>query len=207
MKIGLFGGTFDPPHIGHIKLAQEAQKKVELDKIIFIPAGDPPHKTKKHITDKQHRLNMARLAAGVMDAAVSDWEILREEKSYSLETLRHFQEESPANEFFLIIGADSFRDLPLWWHYRELMALCAFVVVTRPDVPEESLLSRFQGDEKPPRVFFLDGVSVDISSTEIRTRVAEGKSIADLVPIEVLSYIKAHGLYTKDGGNHGDREY
>ncbi len=207
MKIGLFGGTFDPLHWGHIKLAEEAKNVLSLDKMIFIPSGEPPHKQGRQVTAKHHRLAMAKLGAKIVGAEVSPWEMEREGRSYSLETVQHFKECYPNDELFFVIGADSFRDLPLWWHYRELMALCQFVVVTRPDVPKESLLSRFAGDEKPPRVFFLDRASVDISSTEIRKRLSEGKDIKDLVPPEVLSYIKTKDLYTEDGGNHGDRQH
>ncbi len=195
MKIGLFGGTFDPLHNGHIKVAQEAKNRLQLDRIIFIPSGDPPHKTDRKITDKEHRLNMVKEAVEPIGASVSDWELRRPEKSYSVETVRHFQAEFPEDEIYFIIGADSFRDLPSWWHYRELLSLCTFVVVTRPDISEESLLSRYAGDETPPRVFFLDGILMDISSTEIRQKAEEGKDISRLVPESVNRYIVSHQLY------------
>ncbi len=198
MKIGLFGGTFDPPHNGHLKVAQEAKNHLQLDRIIFIPSGDPPHKTDRQITDKKHRLEMVKMAAEQEGAFVSDWELTRERKSYSVETVRHFKETYPQEELFFIIGADSFRDLPSWWHYRELMSLCSFVVVSRPDTEKSSLLSRYQGDETPPRVFFLDHIFMDISSTEIRQMASEGKDISRLVPEMVNTYILNHRLYTKE---------
>ncbi len=195
MKIGLYGGTFDPLHNGHMRVAQEAKNHLQLDRIIFIPAGDPPHKAGKKITDKQDRLNMVRLAAEAAGAEISEWELSRREKSYSVETLKYFQSLYPADELFFIIGADSFRDMPTWWHYRELMELCTFVVISRPDIEKDSLLSRYQGDEKPPRVFFLDGILMDISSTNIRKMVSEGKDISRLVPPAVYQYIQSRGLY------------
>ena len=195
MKIGLFGGTFDPLHNGHIKVAQEAKNRLQLDKIIFIPSGDPPHKTDKKVTDKRHRFNMVKEAVEPVGAFVSDWEMNREEKSYSVETVRHFQAEYPEDDIYFIIGADSFRDIPTWWHYRELMSLCTFVVVTRPDVSEESLLSLYAGDEIPPRVFFLEGIFMDISSTEIRRMAKAGKDVSHLVPESVNRYMVAHQLY------------
>ncbi len=195
MKTGLYGGTFDPLHNGHVKVAQAAKNNLQLDRIILIPAGDPPHKTGKEITAKEHRLAMTRLVAETVGAEVSDWELLKTEKSYSLETVRHFCEQYPEDEIFFIIGADSFRDLPTWWRYRELMTLCNFVVVSRPDVPEDTLLSNFAGDEAPPRVFFLDNILVDVSSTQIRRMVKAGEDISRLVPPEVLNYIESKGLY------------
>ncbi|MBR7164442.1 MAG: nicotinate-nucleotide adenylyltransferase [Clostridia bacterium] len=195
MKTGLYGGTFDPLHNGHMKVAQAAKNHLQLDRIIFIPAGDPPHKTEQTITDKAHRLAMVRLAAEKEGAFVSDWELLKTEKSYSTKTLQHFKELYPEDEIYFIIGADSFRDLPSWWHYRELMRLCNFVVVSRPDVDKSTFLSRFSGDEAPPRVFFLDNIFMDISSTKIRQMVKEGEDISRLVPPVIAEYIEAKGLY------------
>lgn len=195
MKIGLYGGTFDPIHNGHIKVVQAAKIFLQLERIIFIPAGDPPHKTGKRITAKEHRLAMVQKVATLVDAQVSDWELLKQEKSYSVETVRHFQAEFPDDEIYFIIGADSFYDMPTWWHYEELMALCNFVVVSRPDYEKELLLSKFKGSEKPPRVFFLDDIFVDISSTDIREKVAGGKDISKLVPPEVSAYIERYHLY------------
>lgn len=195
MRIGLFGGTFDPIHNGHIKAAHTAARDLRLNRLILIPAGDPPHKTGRVITDKLHRLAMVQKAAEAEGFSVSDWELNRREKSYSLDTIRHFTAIYPEDELFFIIGADSFRDLPKWWHYRELMALCVFAVVSRPDVPRETLLSQFCGDEKPPRVFFLNDVAVDVSSTQIRAMAARGEDVSSLVPPTAAEYIKTHKLY------------
>ena len=195
MKTGLFGGTFDPIHNGHIKVAQAAKNSLGLDRVIFIPAGAPPHKTDKKVSDKEHRLLMTRLAADAVGAEVSDWEIRQDKKSYSVDLVRHFKEQLPEDDLFFIIGADSFRDLPLWYRYRDMLLMCTFLVVSRPDVPKETLLSKYAGDEIPPRVFFLDDILVDISSTDIRQTVAEGGDISRLVPPEVLEYIKTHELY------------
>ncbi len=199
MKTGLFGGTFDPIHNGHIKVAQAAKNSLGLDRVIFIPAGAPPHKTDKKVSDKEHRLFMTRLAADAVGAEVSDWEIRQDKKSYSVDLVRHFKEELPEDELFFIIGADSFRDLPLWYRYRDLLSMCTFLVVSRPDVPKETMLSKYAGDEKAPRVFFLDDILVDISSTQIRETVADGGDISRLVPPEVFDYIKTHKLYTNGG--------
>lgn len=195
MKTGLFGGTFDPIHNGHIKIAQSAKQRLELDRIIFIPSGDPPHKTDKKVTEKHKRLAMVEAALSQTDILISDWEVRQDTKSYSVELIKHFQAEYPEDELYFIIGADSFRDLPTWWHYRELLAMCNLVVMARPDTDKQELLSRFEGTEIPPRVFYLEGLLMDISSTQIRKMVAEGKDISHLVPQSVDFYIKNQGLY------------
>ena len=199
MKTGLFGGTFDPIHNGHMKVAQAAKNSLQLDRVIFIPAGDPPHKADKKVTDKKDRLNMVRLAVESEGAQVSDWEICQNKKSYSVDMIRHFQSLYPEDELYFIIGADSFYDMPTWWHYRELMSMCSFVVIARPDIDKAALLDCYAGDETPPRVFFLEDLLMDISSTQIRELVAEGKDIARLVPPAVHSYIQIHSLYTNGG--------
>ncbi len=195
MKTGLFGGTFDPIHNGHIKVAQSAKQRLGLDRIIFIPSGDPPHKKDKQVTDKYKRLAMVEEALSGTDISVSDWEVQQDAKSYSVELIKHFQKEFPEDELYFIIGADSFKDLPTWWHYRELLSLCTLVVMARPDTDKQALLSRYEGTEVPPRVFYLEGLLMDISSTQIREMVAEGKDISRLVPQSVAFYIKNQGLY------------
>ena len=195
-KIGLFGGTFDPIHNGHIKVAQTAIDKIGLDMVIFIPSGQPPHKTKKQISDKQTRLEMTQLAIqDIPYFKLSDYELDKQNLSYSVETVKHFLDEYPGDTFYFIVGADSFSDLPTWYGYRDLMELCCFVVISRPDTKKEELLARFEGNEKPPRVFFIDDVFMDISSTQIREMVAEGNNIIELVPIKIYEYIIKKSLY------------
>ena len=195
MKTGLFGGTFDPIHNGHLKVALTAKNQLGLDRIIFIPSGNPPHKTDKKVTDKERRLAMTRLAVKETGALVSDWEVRQENKSYSVDLVRHFMQESPDDEFYFIIGADSFYDLPTWYHYRDLMDICRFVVISRPDTEKSQMLDLFEGTEKPPRVLFLDDLNLDISSTQIRRMLGEGKDVSHLVPKPVLDYIKNQNLY------------
>jgi len=201
VKIGLFGGTFDPIHNGHMKVAQAAKNFLQLDQVLFIPAGDPPHKADKKISNKEVRLAMVRLAAEPEGALVSDWEIRQEKKSYSVDMIRHFRELYPADELYFIIGADSFYDMPTWWHYRELLGMCTFVVIARPETNRDDLLARYSGDEVPPRVFFLEDLLVDISSTQIRKLAAEGKAFSHLVPPAVHAYIQTNNLYTNGGEN------
>lgn len=198
MKIGLFGGTFDPIHNGHLKVAETAKARLRLDKIVLVPSGTPPHKTGRRVTEKKDRLAMASLVAEKADLLLSAWELEREEKSYSVDMVKHFRSVYEGDELYFIVGADSFYNLPAWYRYQELMELCTFVVVSRPETEREKLLERFSGTEKPPRAFFLDGVCVDISSTEIRNRIRCGQDISSLVPPEVLQYIKRQGLYREE---------
>ncbi len=195
-KVGLFGGTFDPPHIGHIKVLTEAQKRLGLDSLILIPAGGPPHKANKRVTDRSHRLHMAELAfSGLPDCRISEYEIRKQTPSYSVDLVKHFRQKLPDCELYFIIGADSFADLPTWWHYRELLTLCRMIVVSRPDTEKAELLQKFEGNETPPRVFFLDNVHMDISSTQIRALIYANKDVSELVPENVRQYIKENHLY------------
>ncbi len=195
-RIGLFGGTFDPVHNGHLAIAEEAKTQLSLDRIILVPAGDPPHKAKKKVTDKAHRLKMTELAfAGKDGFSVSEYEIEKEGPAYSVDLIRYFKEQYPEDELFFIIGADSFRDLPTWWRYQELLRLVNFIVVSRPDTKKEELLSLFSGEEKPPRTFYLKEIAVDISSTQIRALVYRNEDISGLVPEEISKYIAQEKLY------------
>lgn len=195
-KIGLFGGTFDPVHYGHISLANRVLNEFSLDEIIFIPSGNPPHKAEKNVTEKQHRFNMVQLA--VSDSpqfSVSDYELNNDRLNYSYITISHFKEENPKDEIYFIVGGDSFRDFPSWKNYRTLISLCAFIVVPRPGVAPAGYFKNFHGDEAPPRVFFLSGFSCGISSTSIRRLLADGGIIKGLVPQSVEQYIKTNNLY------------
>ena len=196
-RIGLFGGTFDPIHIGHTDIAEIVKEKLNLDKIIFIPAGNPPHKTDKDVTDKIDRFNMVKLATEKYDSfCVSDYEINKAERSYSVNLLKYFKEIYFEDELFFIIGGDSLYNLPAWWHYEELISLCSFVVVSRPDQYEkEHLLDKFSGKEKPFRAFFIDDIKIDISSTAIREKLKKGQNVQNMLHESVYGYIKDNRLY------------
>lgn len=196
-KIGLFGGTFDPIHCGHIALARRVLETFSLDEIIFIPAGTPPHKRSEGVTDSNHRFSMVKKAiSGESRFSVSDFEINRNEPNYSYITIGYFKERYPDDEIFFIIGGDSFRDLPLWKNYETLLSMCSFIVVSRAGVAPESYFEKYSGCELPPRVFFLKDFLYDVSSTEIRDRIAEGQEISSLMPSGVSEYIKTNKLYT-----------
>lgn len=195
-RTGLFGGTFDPVHKGHILVAEIARRQMDLDEVIFIPAGKPPHKTDKKIESNDDRLNMLLLAtADKPYFKVSDFELKQKEKSYSVNLIRHFKEELKGAELFFIIGADSLYNLPKWYHYEELMEMTNFIVISRPQVKKENLLDNFSGEEKPPRVFFIDDVFIPISATEIREQLKRNENAEEYLDKSVLNYINVNELY------------
>ena len=195
-KIGLFGGTFDPIHMGHIALAKRVLEQFGLDKIIFIPAGNPPHKSAKKITDKQHRFNMVKLATeNEPSFLVSDFELLSDKPNYSYITISHFKQQYKSDEIFFIVGGDSFRDFPDWKNYKTLLSLCTFIVVPRPEIAPSQYFEKFRGDETPPRVFFLKNFAMPVSSTLIRKNLQTAKRDFSQLPLAVTEYIKTNKLY------------
>lgn len=195
-KIGLFGGTFDPIHMGHIALAKRVLEQFGLDKIIFIPAGNPPHKSAKTITDKAHRYSMVKLATeNEPSFLVSDFEILSSQPNYSYITISHFKQQYAGDEIFFIVGGDSFRDFPDWKNYKTLLSLCAFIVVPRPEIAPSQYFEKFSGDETPPRVFFIENFSFPVSSTNIRKSLQKGMDVSLQLPPFVAEYIKTNKLY------------
>ncbi len=201
-RIGIFGGTFNPIHMGHLIMADEVCKRHHLSKIIFMPAYIPPHKYVDDLAEAQHRYEMIKAAIGNKSKfEVSGLEIIREGKSYTIDTiqeiLNHYGEDS---EIFLIMGADSLNELELWKEIKKLSQLCHFVIVNRPGFKTEAsarlveiIGSTSISDLERLRIEISP---VDISSTNIRERVNDGVEIKGLVPECVEAYIKEHGLYS-----------
>ena len=198
-RIGLFGGTFDPPHTGHIELAKRVLDDFDLSKIIFIPAGNPPHKQEKKKTDKTHRYEMVKLAIqGFSQFEVSDFDVKNEKPNYSYITIDHFKKEYPNDEIFFIIGADSLRDLPLWMNYKTLLTMCTFIVVPRPGVERQDYFVKYALDDPKPRLLFLEDFAYDLSSTELRNKLAKGTAVDTDLPDGVKEYIEKNKLYPKE---------
>lgn len=212
MKWGLFGGTFDPVHFGHLRAAQELIALLGLDLVIFIPAAEPPHKTSRVITPFEHRLQMVRLAIeGNHQFSFSDVENERPGKSYSIDTVRHFLESPDHPELYFITGQDAFDAITTWYHWDKLLGLCHFAVMTRPGYENRGLdhilpreiASRYIYDEdndlfNDPRgrsVFFRKTTFLDISSSDIRARIERGRNVRYLLPDSVIRYIEANRLY------------
>lgn len=198
-KIGLFGGTFDPPHTGHIALAKATISEFLLDEIIFIPAGNPPHKTNKKVSGKAHRFEMVKMAiAGKPGFLISDFEIKNEKPNYSYLTIEHFKSKYPDDEIFFIIGADSYRDFPLWKNYPDILSLCTFIVLNRNDADLEEYFKKYRESSPLHRALFLNDFSYDVSSTELREKMLSGKDCKNLLPDGVYEYIKKNNLYHKE---------
>jgi nicotinate-nucleotide adenylyltransferase len=201
-RIGIWGGTFDPAHIGHLLIAERAREQLQLDQVRWIPAAVAPHVELKDATEAKHRLAMVQLAiSGNAGFVCDDRELNRGGKSYTIDTLQEFHRELPDTELVLLIGADSLREFSKW---REPAAICqaaSVVVVARGGQPEPdlSLLSAFLPQPKNIDQLRKDNLlqmpQMELSSTEIRSRVASGKSIRYMVPAAVEAYIVEHGLF------------
>ena len=203
-SLGILGGTFDPIHMGHLRMAEHVFQRMELEQIIFIPAYVPPHKLGQDFAPAAYRYAMTELAvADNPHFIVSDMEIKRTGVSYTIDTIRELHRQYADKELHFIIGADSVAQLHTWHNIEEMLEMTTFVAVWRPGYEgamEE--LVRHLGQRARERVLLLDTPVYDISSTEIRTRIREGRSLAGLVPGSVEKYIFEHGLY---GCLTGDR--
>jgi nicotinate-nucleotide adenylyltransferase len=192
-RLGLFGGTFDPPHLGHLALAEWARDRLRLDRVIFMPAGQPPHKRRRDLLGIEHRLAMARLAVrGAAGFEVSTLEAGREGPSFTLDTLRELRLRNPGDRWFLLMGEDSLADLPHWHEPAEVVRLATPVVAARPgrSVPR---VSRIFG--RPLR--WLDNPGIEVSSSVVRARARAGRTVRYLVPDAVARYIARHRLYAR----------
>ena len=200
-RIGMLGGTFDPIHAGHLALARVALDQLGLDRILFVPAGQPPHKRGRPITPAEDRLAMVELAvAGESRFAVSRIEIDRPGPSYTADTadvlLAGPETDEPPIELTVVLSAESFVDLPSWHEPARLLRLARIAVAPRPGHPAPTpswLAQRLPGFVD--RVDVLEGPHLDISASDIRARIAAGRSIEGLVPPPVVDYIEAHHLY------------
>jgi len=187
MKIGILGGTFNPIHIGHLILAEEAREKLGLDRIIFVPAYLPPHKDNSDIALAKDRLAMVKLAiSGNQYFSVSDLEIKRDGRSYTIDTMKEFKNIYPHDELYFIIGSDLLKYLDDWKDLVEIIKMVKFIVATRPGYPLEKI---------PPYISTVAIRAVDISGFEIRRCLKEDKSFRYLVPELVYKYIIKNNLY------------
>jgi nicotinate-nucleotide adenylyltransferase len=198
MRLGIYGGTFDPVHFGHLLLAEQCREQCGLDQIWFVPAGTPPHKQDTGITPGPRRAEMLEFAlAGYANFAVNTLEIKRSGPSYTVETLRHLRQEHPEHELFLLVGTDSLEDLPLWRAPAEIAALATLVVANRGNAPQPDLepLRLHLGTEAVDRIQVAQMPGIDFSSRDIRRRVQQGQSIRYMTPRAVEQYILEHRLY------------
>ncbi|MFO7983610.1 MAG: nicotinate-nucleotide adenylyltransferase [Desulfuromonadales bacterium] len=212
MRIGILGGTFNPVHLAHLRIAEEVREGCGLDQILFMPAAVPPHKAVAEKVPFRHRLAMVEAAVADNPAFVaSDLEGRRSGKSFSVHTLEILREKNPGADFYFLMGMDSFREIDSWYQYQRLFDLAHIVVTSRPDVPSGDPMSlvpvamadQFCYDsaakslrhQSGKTVIFFTETLLDISSTDIRHKVDEGLSIRYLVPPQVEDYIIENGLY------------
>jgi nicotinate-nucleotide adenylyltransferase len=199
-RIGILGGTFNPVHLGHLIIAQNALEKYELSKVLFVPSATPPHKKASALASATHRVAMLN---SVIESdprfEVSDIEVVRKGPSYSVDTVAQLREMHPGAELYFIIGSDSLTELHMWKEIRKLLTMCTFVTFARPGSSISAITPERLKLEAPWPERLLAKVSslhmVDISSSEIRYRVAEGMSIRYLVPQAVEIHIAENHLY------------
>jgi nicotinate-nucleotide adenylyltransferase len=200
MRIGIFGGSFDPVHFGHLLLAEVCREQCSLDEVWFLPAASPPHKRYRALSAAGHRVAMLELAIAGHDAfRVSSLEIERGGVSYTVQTLRELKHQQPDNDLFFLMGADSLRDLPMWREPAEICRLAIPVVVRRRSAPEpdlDVLCQVVDGDRlEAIRNCQAEMPLVDFSSTEIRQAIAHRHSVRYQTPRAVEKYIETNNLY------------
>lgn len=218
MRLGLLGGTFNPVHNGHLAIAHQTRRALLLDRILFIPTGDPPHKPSRDLAPAKDRSEMVRLAiAAEPSFALSEVETARPGKSYSVDTVRLLQQESgPQARLFFLIGLDAFLDFPSWREPESLLNLCSFVVISRPGTAfralsalpllpplpvkaladlDEGRMSTLEIPVGNRHLICLRLPPSEVSASHIRARIKQGLSVANLLPPPVESYILHHHLY------------
>ncbi len=213
MRLGVFGGTFNPIHVGHLRAVIEVQETFTLDRLLLIPSANPPHKGAEDIAAAEDRLQMVRLAVqGLPSLEASDVELARSGLSYTIETLQYFHNYfGPESVIHFVVGVDAFSEITTWKSYHQLFATAHFIVMTRPgstlnnlerfihthisrDYQYDTTASRY-GHPRWCSIFCLNITHLDISATQIREWIRQGRSIRFLVPATVEAFIKTRGLY------------
>lgn len=213
-RIAIYGGTFDPVHLGHLQVARSVSRIFAIDQFLFVPAKLAPHKMDREVTSAFHRHAMLSLATQDDEKiCVSTFELERGERQYTVDTLAHFREQYPGVDLFFVMGADSWSEITTWRDWQRLRSLASLIVVTRPgydiaikNADQELMASvvDLRGSSGPAslgqtsqKVFVTDAVQLDISATDIRRAAREGQEekLAELVPQEVADYIQKYGLY------------
>lgn len=197
MRIGIFGGTFDPPHNGHIRLAESALLQLELHRLLWVLTSDPPHKKDQRITSLEHRLLMSEMILNDHPRLeLSRVDIDRPGPHYALDTVRAIRLDHPKAVIIYIMGGDSLLDLPSWYRPEEFIQACDEIgVMHRPENPTDTSILETILPGLKEKIHRLDAPLVEISSSEIRQKIAAGEEIKDLLPASVYNYIKINHLY------------
>jgi nicotinate-nucleotide adenylyltransferase len=205
VRVGLFGGSFDPIHQGHLEPVLEAQRALALDRVVYLPTASPPHKRRRSFAPALARYAMVELALlDHDDVVVSTHELTLDRPAYTVETLAHFRAAEPASELFLILGGDSFLEFSTWVRWREILDLARLVVLTRPGFQAVDATTGTSPELAPElraavasgKVHFVENVPLAVSSTEVRRRLAAGETIPEgwLAP-RVVRYLSKYRLY------------
>jgi nicotinate-nucleotide adenylyltransferase len=196
MRLGILGGTFNPPHLGHLICAQEAYLQLQLDRLMLIPARLPPHKPVEDEPGHRHRLELCRRAvAGDERFEVSELEMVRDGPSYTVDTLEELKSKAPESELFLIVGGDVAAGLPHWRQPERVLSFATVAVAKRRGTSKDAIDRALQSIRGGERAEFFRMPRIGISSTMVRSRARAGKPIKYIVPDAVASYIQEHGLY------------
>lgn len=198
-RFAILGGTFDPIHFGHISVAEAVLNRTNVEKVIFIPSGKPPHKEHEGVTDGGVRLEMTRLAVeNYEDMEVSSIEIDRDGMTYTVDTVAQLKEMLGSEvEFKFVTGADAIHYITTWKDYKHLLHMCSFIAVTRPGYNKDAMVREIEQMEDYFRcdIEFIEIPPVNISSSQIRQNISSGISIQGMVPKKVVEYIFEKGLY------------
>ncbi len=195
MKIGIMGGTFDPIHNAHIITARFAAEQYGIERMMFMTSGNPPHKS--GVTDKYIRNRMTELGVDG-EFEVNTYETDKTDYSYTLHTLRHFKETNPNDDIYFIIGEDSLKDISKWHKPQEILKLCTLLVFPRTSLKSLNELIKQTETELDGEILPVDSPVMELSSTMIRRRIEDGKSVKHMIPDKVLKYIEENGLYKKE---------
>ncbi|MDX6649608.1 MAG: nicotinate-nucleotide adenylyltransferase [Solirubrobacteraceae bacterium] len=195
-RLGILGGTFNPPHVGHLLCAQEARVRLDLDAVLLMPVASPPHKPLRDDPGPERRLEMCRLAAAEEDwLEASDLEVSRGGPSYTVDTLEALHDSHPEDELTWIAGGDMALSLPAWRDPERVLSLARFAVAERGEARRADIERALAGLEGRHSVVFFEMPRIDVSSSTVRDRVAAGLPVRWLVPDAVGAYVREHGLY------------
>ncbi len=214
-RLGLYGGTFDPIHNGHFKVAEAVLKSFAMDRMLFVPAYTPPHKRGQQISSPYHRQAMLALAtADAPQMFISTIELESPSRPYTIETLQRLQSDHTGSQLFFVMGADSFKDITMWREYERILSEYDVIVATRPGYDEghditahlaqnlQGGILDLRGGLRPSQehfaarhIYLTDYIEVDVSSTDVRELAAQGRGIDDIVPAPVAAYIAKYKLY------------
>ena len=193
-RIAIFGGTFNPPHLGHVSLLRQVEEQMDFDEILLMPAHIPPHKQAQSLASGKDRIEMLKLAfAELPQVSICDMELKRRGKSYTVDTLAALRRQFPKDEFFFLMGTDMLMTFDRWYRWQDILKFATIVAAARGDGEEQMM--RKKAEQFGDRAIVLRIAPLPMSSTEVREAVRMGAPLTPFLPEAVVSYIKAHGLY------------